>query len=326
MLQLERVPVDQADWAALDAQPDRVVFQTREWLRFLEETQGAEPVLARLRDGTSDAGWFTGAIVRRFGVKILGSPFPGWTTASMGFNLHDGVERQAAVRALTRFAFRELGCLHLELKDRELGHPELAGLGFGHSETITYEIDLTADEETLLSRMSSSARRNIRLGERNGLTVERGSGEPFADDFHAQLTDVFAKHGLTPTYGVERVRALIRHLEPSGNLVLLRARTAEGESAATAIFPGINGTCYFWGGASWRRHYPLRPNELLFWHVMREWKQRGAATLDTAGGGAYKEKYGPRGTVHVPHFRKARLPGLLAARDLAERVVRRGRD
>lgn len=326
MLELERVPLDQADWAALDARPDRVVFQTREWLRFLEETQDAQPVVARLLDGASEVGWFTGAIVRRFGVKILGSPFPGWTTASMGFNLDPGVERREAVIALTRFAFGELGCLHLELKDRELGHEHLAGLGFGHSETITYELDLTADEETLLSRMSSSARRNIRLGERNGLVVERASGEPFADEFHAQLTDVFAKQNLTPTYGVERVRALIRSLEPSGKLVLLRAVTAEGEPAASAIFPGLNEVCYFWGGASWRRHYRLRPNELLFWHMMREWKRRGAATLDTAGGGEYKEKYGPRGTVHVPHFRKARVPGLLAARDVAERIARRGRD
>lgn len=325
MLELERVPVDRVDWAALDARPDRIVFQTREWLRFLEETQDAEPVVARLRDGSSDAGWFTGAIVRRFRVKILGSPFPGWTTPSMGFNLDDGVERREAVSALTRFAFLDLGCLHLELKDRELGHDDLAGLGFEHSETITYEIDLTADEETLLSRMSSSARRNIRLGERNGLVVEHASGESFADEFHAQLTDVFAKQDLTPTYRVERVRALIRNLEPSGNLVLLRALTAEGDPVATAIFPGLNGTCYFWGGASWRRHYRLRPNELLFWNMMREWKRRGASTLDTAGGGEYKEKYGPRGTVHVPHFRKARLPGLLAARDLAERIVRRAR-
>ena len=40
----------------------------------------------------------------RFGVRILGSPFPGWTTLSMGFNLREGVSRRAATeaRAVTR--------------------------------------------------------------------------------------------------------------------------------------------------------------------------------------------------------------------------------
>jgi hypothetical protein len=56
---------------------------------------------------------------------------------------------------------------------------------------------------------------------------------------------------------------------------------------------------------------------------MLRWRERGVEILDTAGGGEYKLKYGPKGELHVPHLRRARIPGLLRARNLAERVVRR---
>jgi hypothetical protein len=55
--------------------------RAREWLEFLACAQGAEPVVARVVEPCEDeAGFFVGAMVRRFGVRILGSPSPGWTT------------------------------------------------------------------------------------------------------------------------------------------------------------------------------------------------------------------------------------------------------
>jgi hypothetical protein len=320
VLTLDRVPLDRVDWPRLDASPDRVLFQTRPWLEFLERTQGAEPVVAELSDG---GGWFTGAIVKKAGVRILGSPFPGWTTAFMGFNLADGVSRREAVQALTRFAFKELGCLHLELRDRNLALDDVAGLGFGSSDAMTFLLDVSAEEDELFQRWDSSARRAFRKSEKSGVTVEEASGVDFADEYYTQLLDVFAKQELTPGYGVERVRELIRSLEPTGNVMLLRARDAEGTSIATAVFPGFNGVAYFWGGASYREHQILRPNEAVFWNAMRMWKARGGHTLDLAGGGDYKKKYGPT-ELHVPFLRKARFPGIATARVWAEKVLARG--
>jgi hypothetical protein len=46
----------------------------------------------------------------------------------------------------------------------------------------------------------------------------------------------------------------------------------------------------FWGGASWRSHQILRPNEAVFWCAMRRLKERGIPLLDMGGGGAYKEE------------------------------------
>jgi CelD/BcsL family acetyltransferase involved in cellulose biosynthesis len=319
-LALERLPHERCEWQELDSYPDRVIFQTREWLEFVARTQGAEPVVAAVQSNGDTVGYFTGLIVRPFHVRILASPFPGWTTSSMGFNLAAGVSRRAATEALVRFAFGSLGCVHLELKDRRLLADDLAGLGFEHTPDVTFEVDLTGEEEEILARMSSACRRAIRKGRKVGVRIEEVASEDFADEYHAQLRVVFARQGLTPTYGPGRVRELIRCLGPTGRLLLLRAVAPGGERIATGIFPAMNGTAYFWGGASWRSHQILRPNEAIFWYAMRYWRTRGMTRIDLGGGGDYKRKYGPR-ELSVPFFRTARVPGLLPLRDVAERVL-----
>ena len=84
----------------------------------MAETQKARVIVADVLDGTTVVGRFSGAIVTRFGVRMLGSSFPGWTTPYVGFNLREGYARLDALRALERFAFGELGVLHLEVSDR----------------------------------------------------------------------------------------------------------------------------------------------------------------------------------------------------------------
>jgi hypothetical protein len=132
---------------------------------------------------------------------------------------------------------------------------------------------------------------------------------------------VFAKQSLVPSYDVARVRELIRHVQPSGNLLLLRARDHEGNCIATGIFPALNRAAYFWGGASWREHQNLRPNEPLMWYAMRYWKARGIEWLDLGGGAAYKRKYGTV-EVPVPFFRISRFRVISSARRLAKRGFR----
>jgi hypothetical protein len=153
---LERADPATWDWDRLDGTADGVLFQTREWVQFLVETQGAEPVLAAVVDDGRRVGSFTGLMFRRLGVRILGSPFPGWTTESMGFDLDEGVSRREATAALARFAFGPLRCMHLELKDRRLGADDVAGLGFEAEPKLTYEVDLARDEDAIFGGMSSA--------------------------------------------------------------------------------------------------------------------------------------------------------------------------
>ena len=323
-LTFEPLDLRRVDWDELDAYADRNVFQTREWLAFIEKTQDAKPVIAALCQEGERVGFFTGLLIRRYGVRILGSPFRGWTTSYLGFNLADGVSRRAAVEALMPFAFRSLGCLHVELRDRALSLDDVHGLGIDYAlgadftgKTV-FEVDLRPPEEELFARMASACRRCIRKAEKVGVTIEEADDLEFADDYYAQLRDVFAKQSLVPTYDKARVTELIRHLQPTGHLLLLRARDADGRCIATGIFPAMNRWMYFWGGASWRSDQILRPNEALMWHAMRYWKSRGVEICDLGGATEYKRKWSPV-EASAPSFRISRFRAISAARTLMKK-------
>lgn len=277
-------------------------------------------MVLRLRLDGTPAGWFTGHIVTRFGVRILGSPFQGWTTGPMGFNLKPEVDRAAAMRELIAFAFGHLRCLHVEVMDRNLSLAEATGVvGAEISRSETYEVDLGRSEDEIFKAMSSACRRAVRKSDKSGVRVEVASGPEFAAEYFAQLQDVFAKQTLRPPYGVERVRSLIENVGPD-NLLLLRARGPEGNSIATGIFPYAGTYACFWGGASWRQFQSVRPNEALFWGAMQQLRRRGVELFDLGGGGDYKRKYGGV-RVERPFLRRARIPGMLKARNAAAEIA-----
>ncbi|MCY1142394.1 GNAT family N-acetyltransferase [Actinoplanes sp. Pm04-4] len=320
MLRLHRVEPTAELWAERATYDDRLIFHTEPWLRFVAEAQRAEPVLARVTDGERTVGHFTGLLTKRFGLRILGSPMAGWTTSYVGFTLDPAVPRRAALEALMPFAFKDLGCAHLEIRDRGLTPADLGGLGLRWSDAPTAVIDLTPAEDALFNGMASACRRNIRKATKTGVTIEEVVADPtFAADFYDQLRDVFAKQNLVPTYSIERVRTLIRHLEPAGHLLLLRARDPEGRCIATAVLPWYHRTMYFWGGASYREHQHHRPNELLIWYALRWAKSHGVTEFDFVGGNAYKSKYGTT-EVPVPWARRSRSPLVATLRDAAKQT------
>jgi hypothetical protein len=311
-----------ADHEKLDKFADRTVFQTRGWVRFIAECQKASPVLAELRENGKVAGYFTGLTFERFGVKVLGSSFPGWTTPYMGFNLLPGFSRTAALAAVEQMAWSDLKCLHMEVSDPLFTVEDGQALGFNCDFYPSYRTDLTRSEEEIFQSMDSACRRCIRKAEKSGVTIEEADDPGFADEYYEQLKDVFSKQGLVPTYGPDRVRALIKHVKPSRNLLLLRARDAEGKCIATGIFPGFNRIAEFWGNASLRSSQILRPNEAIHWYVMKYWKRRGATVYDWGGGGSYKEKYGC--VAHqVPWFAKSRYQFVSRLRDEAKKMFDR---
>jgi hypothetical protein len=322
----ELVEWDDVNWAELDSFADRHLFQSRAWLTFLAAFQHARPVIARLVDGQQTLGYATGLVAKKAGMRFLGSPLPGWTTPYMGFNLHPDIPRRLAASALIDFAYRDLGALHVELRDRWMSAADGESLGLGRRQDVgyddrTFEIDLSPSLDAVFGGMESSCRRAIRKAEKSGVTIEQVSDLSFAGEFHDQLREVFLRQGLVPTYGVDRVEALIRHLLPSGSLLLLRARDADGTSIATGIYPAFNDMMFFWGGASRREHQQLRPNEALHWHAIQYWKARGITRYDLGGYMDYKKKYGGA-EISIPGFRGSKHGWVSMARTIVPMGMR----
>jgi len=315
-------PVDLAD---LDDQQlakyaDRTIYQTVPWLTFVARTQNAEPVVAALRQANETIGYFTGLIVTRFGFRILGSPFPGWSSTYMGFNLHPGASRSVALSALREFAFDGLNCHHLELMDRYLTPADYSEDEFETWWFESYEIDLEPTEEELFKSMRHQTRGCIRKAKRSGVVIEEAKDPEFVDDYYAQLKHVFATKERVPHFGVPRVRELVNCLSPSGRLLLLRARNEDGVCVSTGIFPFTDRVMYAWRQASWRQHSSVRPNEALFWHGISYAKRRGLRVFDMVGGGDYKKKYGGA-HIKVPWIRRSRNRRIAFLRAKAEAIL-----
>jgi hypothetical protein len=322
MLKLHQVTATPEWWGRLERFPDRLVYHTEEWIRFIEETQHATPVFADIYDGSSYVGSFCGLIISRWGIRILGSPFPGWTTMYMGFNLDAEVPRWMALDALKRFAFQDLRCLHFEVTDRPSTKEDGKPSGLIQHFFYTYEMDLTKSEEQIFAEMKPTCRTCIRKAQKSGVVIEEACGDDmFADEYYEQLKDVFAKQNLVPTYSRNLVRLFIRYLYPTGNLLLLRARDPDGKCIATGLFPGMNKLAQFWGNASVRSSQHLRPNQAMHWYAIRYWRAHGAECFDWGGGGTYKEKYGSQ-KVLVPRFCNSRIPILPALRDQARTLFK----
>jgi hypothetical protein len=295
-MHFERFDLKSGDWSKqLERLPGAMVCQTPAWMSFLERSQHGEPIAALLWDGGSVVGAFAGMVVTKFGLRILGSPFPGWTTSYMGLTIADRVSRNAAIRALVEFAFDDLRCVHLEMMDRRLTLGDLSGLKARHRMYRSWEVDLNEDDDKLVGTFNQTCRRAIRTAARNGVVIEEAHDAGFVDEYYEQLRDVFARQRLIPTYPRDRVAQLISTLAPSGRLLLLRARTAQGHPAATGIFHAVDSQrAYGWGFASWRHTRHLHPNELLMLYAMSWWRARGFTIMDLGGSGDYKKKYHPR--------------------------------
>jgi hypothetical protein len=318
-------PLSSVDWDRLDSFPDRTLFQTKPWLDFVAEAQNATPLILEIGIDNQPVGYFTGLIVKKAGFKIFGSPFPGWSTSYLGFNLIGGVDRTILLEPLIHYVFRELGCWHLELMDRHITPDQMYSASWSHRLFYNTEIDLSGQVDEVFGHMKGSCRTSIRKAERSGVTVEIAVDDQFASDYYAQLAEVFARQGLKPTHSIERVRLLMKHLLPTGNLLLLRARDAGGACIATGIYPAYRNTMYFWGGASFRKYQLLQPNELVHWFAMRYWKERGARACDMGGGGDYKLKYGGK-PMTIPWGRKSRywwVSGIRVAAQKGHALLRR---
>ena len=245
---LKRIPYDRVAWDAIVAShEDAEVYHTAAWLEFLAASQGAEPVIAVVSIDGRPVGYFVGAIVRRLGVRVLGSPLRGWGTQCMGFLLDDGVDRRAVADALIPFAFHDLGCLHVELADRKLSKEQMEGSKYAVELGTSYSIDLTKSEDALLQAMQPKTRQKIRKALRGQLRVDDTTDAAFADEFHAFLTETFARQGIGPTYDVGRVRQLIESLHGTGLLLLLRVRSPEGKVLAAGISVGGRRVAVSWG-------------------------------------------------------------------------------
>jgi len=162
---------------------------------------------------------------------------------------------------------------------------ELTALGFRYGafdidHTSTIVLDMRADLDQMLSMMKKHARKQIRQGERSGVTVRHGS-EADLPIFN-RLKDVHSARLGYPRRQEGYYEELWRALGPRGHIELFIAEY-EGEPISAQLVIPFGDTCRHierpWSG----EHSKLRPNELLFWEVVKWAKSEGYRFTDLEG-------------------------------------------
>ena len=293
MISFERIDMKDMNWEEIPEIGELNIFQSLPWINFLSTVHKIEPVILTVKSNEQICGYFFGLIVKKFGLRILGSPFRGWMTYFMGFNLKPTVSLNEVLQAFPAFVFGQLKCHYLEIMDRCWNGDAGVDLRYKVDHLPWFALDLVPNEDAIFARMKDTGRRGIRKAIKSGVIIEEANDLDFADDYFAQFQAVMSNKALQPSYGLERVQQLIKDIFPTGSLLLLRARNPNGHCIATGIFLILNNTAIYWGGASWKQYQSLHPNDLILWQAMKTLKGRGAQILYLGGEAEqFKLKFG----------------------------------
>lgn len=301
---------------------NQTIFQTSMWIDFLKKNQSIEPVfLEVLKDNETVCALFVGGIIKKFGIRILGSPFEGWLTPDMGFICLESIDYNVAIRAISAYAFKKKKCLLLQIEDKKINTSDLDD-SFEYTVDKLLRIDIDKAPEAILEGFKKNGRRDVRASGRKDVVFE---GVPFdkkfVEEHYKQLIDVFAKQNLKPFYSVNKLYDLVEVFENYPERVLaVVAKTSEGKNIASIFSFGYQDWGYYMGAASYRSFQKLLPNEGLFWEFVKFWKMKEIKNLDLVGYREYKLKYNPD-IVEKPVVLIGKYKCIITLKNIAKKCV-----
>ena len=238
----------------------------------------------------------------------------------MGFDVIEGIDRLDLIPSIEEYLFRKKKAHFIQITDRLIKVDDAIKRGYHATISDTLEMPINLTDEELFKMFKTDCRNFIRQFERRGASIEIAKpDEQFAEEFYEQLKDVFAKQGMVPTFGLNKVKCLLSHLEDRETVLCLRVRDPEGVSIATSIFLGYNKKMFFWGGASYRSGQHYRPNEYMIWTAIKFWREKGFDTFDMIGVRDYKRKFGSH-EVQYANIQIAKYPILLTLKNMAQKI------
>lgn len=314
----EEIEFEKIDTKEYYCFPRKALFTTVEWLSFVKDDSKVTPLILRIIDENSQlVGYFTSMVAHKFGVKIIGSPFSGWSTCWMGFDVVDGVDKKSLIKPTVDYLLQVHNALFVQIIERDITTAEADGLKFNNSSCNTLELSINKTDEELFKVFKTDCRNYIRQFERRGARIEQVEpSDEFAAQYYEQLKDVFAKQGMVPTYGLDKVKLMMSHLASSPHILCLRVIDPEDNCIATSIFLGYNKKMFFWGGASYRNGQHYRPNEYMIWTAIKYWRDKGFEVFDMVGARDYKRKFGSH-DVSYACMEFSRFPGLIGLKHFA---------
>ncbi len=144
----------------------------------------------------------------------------------------------------------------------------------------TITIDLTDSEDGILSRMKQKTRYNIRLAEKKGVKIRKGTPKDTS-----MLSIMYAETSLRNGFAVRErdyYERVWRIMFDAGMLTFLIAEI-EGEPVAGLILFHFAGRAYYFYGMSTEVHRECMPTYLLQWKAIQVSRELGCSVYDLWG-------------------------------------------
>lgn len=155
------------------------------------------------------------------------------------------------------------------------------GQGFeGVQPKYVFRLDITPAEETLLANMQQKTRYNIRLAQKKGVRIRRGSRADLPEFYRVLKVTTERDRFLVRAYSY--FEDLYDTLVPPGLAELFIAEY-EGEVVAGALAFIMGAKAWYIYGASANEHRNVMPNYLMQWEMIRWAKAKGCALYDFRG-------------------------------------------
>lgn len=306
-IRIERLrPADYAEWDAfVNTHPLSTIFHLSAWNRIAVKVYGIQNdiLVSRDRAGKIQAGTPV-FFVKRPGNRYVTSGVFG----SYGpILVRGGNESREALQdvldgTLEYASEKSAKFVHLKTLEGPKGKNDFHHPDFDRQDiwfTAFMKIGGTPDE--LWESLPGPMRTKVRKAEKNEFNLRWGLGESDLFDFYDVLADNMHRKG-APIYGLKFMEEIIHEFRQAnvGSEVSILTSHLDGKVVSGALVLRHAGVVYVPFVSSRAEYFHLRPNNLLYWEIIKDGNLRGNQLLDfgTSLRGAstlqFKESWGAR--------------------------------
>lgn len=145
----------------------------------------------------------------------------------------------------------------------------------------TIKVDITPDEDEIMTRFHKKTRYNVRLAGRRGVEVKRDNSTTSLES----LLNLLEKTAERKNFLVHKMNYYrkMHEIMSDSDMGMVFLAYFEGEVAAGLYALKFGDTVYYPYGASDRRYYKHMPSNLLHWEIIKWGKEEGCTKYDLWG-------------------------------------------
>jgi lipid II:glycine glycyltransferase (peptidoglycan interpeptide bridge formation enzyme) len=145
----------------------------------------------------------------------------------------------------------------------------------------SFVIDLSKNEDELLAQMKPKTRYNVRLAEKNGVTVTEDTSDAGFEEYMKLLKLTTSRQGFY-AHSENYQRQMWQAMNGAGMARILKA-TYQGQTLVVWILFQFNYSLYYPYGASSRDHRDKMASNLIMWEAIKLGKRLNCRTFDLWG-------------------------------------------